>query len=43
MRFGWYCGPLGSDVVLVPESAKDLLATDPVLARLAGSGGQVTA
>jgi hypothetical protein len=31
MRFGLSCGQLGSDVVLVDESAKDLFPVDPVL------------
>ena len=31
MRFGVSCGQLGSDVVLVGESAEDLFPVDPVL------------
>jgi hypothetical protein len=51
MRFGWYCGSLGRDVVLVDESAKDLLAADPALGKadrlgwagLPGAGALATA
>jgi len=31
IRFGVSCGQLGGDVVLVGESAEDLLPADPVL------------
>jgi hypothetical protein len=43
MRFRVFCGQSGSDVVLVGESAEDLLAADPELGevdrfRRAGAG-----
>jgi hypothetical protein len=34
MRFGVSCGQLGSNVVLVGESAEDLFPADPVLGKV---------
>jgi hypothetical protein len=38
MRLGGSCGQLGSDVVLMGESAEDLFAVDPVLGEVDGFG-----
>jgi hypothetical protein len=41
--FSQHVKPLDSDLVLVRESAEDLFAADPVLGRVMGFGGPVSA
>jgi hypothetical protein len=43
MRFGMSCGQSGGDVVLMGESAEDLLAADPVLGKVDRLGGRLSA